>query len=194
MKKIILASNSPRRKEILENLNIKFDVLSPDADESSVDKTLPPELYVENLASLKAFAAAKKTVLQKIIIGADTVVALDDKILLKPKDDDDAFNMLKSLSGRVHSVYTGICVVNSHTAKSCIAYEKTDVYFRNLDDDEILRYIQTGESADKAGAYGIQGLGSLFIEKIDGDYFNVVGLPVCKLAKILKDEFCTLVL
>ena len=194
MKKIILASNSPRRKEILENLNIKFDILSPDADESSVDKTLPPELYVENLASLKAFAAAKKTVLQKIIIGADTVVALDDKILLKPKDDDDAFNMLKSLSGRVHSVYTGICVVNSHTAKSCIAYEKTDVYFRNLDDDEILRYIQTGESADKAGAYGIQGLGSLFIEKIDGDYFNVVGLPVCKLAKILKDEFCTLVL
>ena len=194
MKKIILASNSPRRKEILENLNIKFDILSPDADESSVDKTLPPELYVENLASLKAFAAAKKTVLQKIIIGADTVVALDDKILLKPKDDDDAFNMLKSLSGRAHSVYTGICVVNSHTAKSCIAYEKTDVYFRNLDDDEILRYIQTGESADKAGAYGIQGLGSLFIEKIDGDYFNVVGLPVCKLAKILKDEFCTLVL
>lgn len=194
MKKIILASNSPRRKEILENLNIKFDILSPDADENSVDKTLPPELYVENLASLKAFAAAKKTVLQKIIIGADTVVALDDKILLKPKDDDDAFNMLKSLSGRVHSVYTGICVVNSHTAKSCIAYEKTDVYFRKLDDDEILRYIQTGESADKAGAYGIQGLGSLFIEKIDGDYFNVVGLPVCKLAKILKDEFCTPVL
>ena len=194
MKKIILASNSPRRNEILENLNIKFDVLSPDADESSVDKTLPPELYVENLASLKAFAAAKKTVLQKIIIGADTIVALDDKILLKPKDDDDAFNMLKSLSGRVHSVYTGICVVNSHTAKSCIAYEKTDVYFRKLDDDEILRYIQTGESADKAGAYGIQGLGSLFIEKIDGDYFNVVGLPVCKLAKILKDEFCTPVL
>lgn len=194
MKKIILASNSPRRKEILENLNIKFDVLSPDTDESSVDKMLPPELYVENLASLKAFAAAKETVLQKIIIGADTVVALDDKILLKPKDDDDAFNMLKILSGRVHSVYTGICVVNSHTAKSCIAYEKTDVYFRNLDDDEILRYIQTGESADKAGAYGIQGLGSLFIEKIDGDYFNVVGLPVCRLAKILKDEFCTPVL
>lgn len=194
MKKIILASNSPRRKEILENLNIKFDILSPDADESSVDKTLPPELYVENLASLKAFAAAKKTVLQKIIIGADTVVALDDKILLKPKDDDDAFNMLKSLSGRAHSVYTGICVVNSHTAKSCIAYEKTDVYFRKLDDDEILRYIQTGESADKAGAYGIQGLGSLFIEKIDGDYFNVVGLPVCRLAKILKDEFCAPVL
>lgn len=194
MKKIILASNSPRRKEILENLNIKFDVLSPDTDESSVDKMLPPELYVENLASLKAFAAAKETVLEKIIIGADTVVALDDKILLKPKDDDDAFNMLKGLSGRAHSVYTGICVVNSHTAKSCIAYEKTDVYFRNLDDDEITRYIQTGESADKAGAYGIQGLGSLFIEKINGDYFNVVGLPVCKLAKILKDEFCTPVL
>ena len=189
MKKIILASNSPRRKEILENLNIKFDILSPDADESSVDKTLPPELYVENLASLKAFAAAKETVLEKIIIGADTVVALDDKILLKPKDDDDAFNMLKSLSGRVHSVYTGICVVNSHTAKSCIAYEKTDVFFRKLDDDEILRYIQTGESADKAGAYGIQGLGSLFIEKIDGDYFNVVGLPVSELNRILKKEY-----
>ena len=194
MKKIILASNSPRRKEILENLNIKFDVLSPDADESSVDKTLSPELYVENLASLKAFAAAKKTVLEKIIIGADTVVALDNKILLKPKDDEDAFNMLKSLSGRAHSVYTGICVVNSHTAKSCIAYEKTDVYFKNLCDDEIKRYIQTGESADKAGAYGIQGLGSLFIEKINGDYFNVVGLPVCRLAKILKDEFCMPVL
>lgn len=194
MKKIILASNSPRRKEILENLNIKFDVLSPDADESSVDKTLSPELYVENLASLKAFAAAKKTVPERIIIGADTVVALDNKILLKPKDDEDAFNMLKSLSGRAHSVYTGICVVNSHTAKSCIAYEKTDVYFRNLCDDEIKRYIQTGESADKAGAYGIQGLGSLFIEKINGDYFNVVGLPVCRLAKILKDEFCMPVL
>ena len=142
----------------MENLNIKFDGLSPDTDENSVDKTLPPELYVENLASLKAFAAAKETVLEKIIIGADTVVALDDKILLKPKDDDDAFNMLKSLSGRAHSVYTGICVVNSHTAKSCIAYEKTDVYFRNLDDDEITRYIQTGESADKAGAYGIQAV------------------------------------
>lgn len=194
MKKIILASNSPRRKEILEKLNIEFDVLSPDADEESVDKTLPPELYVENLAGLKAFAAAKKTVSEKIIIGADTVVALDGKILLKPRNEDDAINMLKNLSGRMHSVYTGICVVNSHTAKSCIAYEKTDVYFRNLDDSEIMHYVQTGESADKAGGYGIQGLGSLFIEKINGDYFNVVGLPICRMAKILKDEFCVLVL
>lgn len=190
MKKIILASNSPRRKEILENLNIKFDIISPDADEDSVDKTLPAHLYVENLASIKAFAAVKKTALEKIVIGADTVVTLDDKFLLKPKGEEDAFNMLKSLSGRSHSVYTGICVVNSHTAQSCIAYEKTDVYFRKLSEDEIISYIKTGECMDKAGAYGIQGLGSIFIEKINGDYFNVVGLPVCRLAKILKEEFC----
>ena len=194
MKKIILASKSPRRKEILENLNIEFDILAPEADEKSVDKSLPPELYVENLASIKAFAAVKKCNLEKIVIGADTVVVLDDEILLKPKDKADAISILKRLSGRKHLVYTGICVVNSHTAKTVAAYEKTEVYFKTLSDDEIEKYVENGECMDKAGAYGIQGLGSIFIEKINGDYFNVVGLPVCRLVKILRNEFCTEIL
>ncbi len=190
MKKIILASKSPRRKEILQNLNIDFDVVLSDADEESVDKNLPAELYVGNLASIKAFSVCKKMITEKIVIGADTVVVLDNEILGKPKDEDDAFNMLKKLSGRKHSVYTGICVVNSHTAKAVTTYEKTDVYFKELTDDEILNYIKTLEPMDKAGAYAVQGLGSIFIEKIDGDYFNVVGLCAFKLAKVLKEEFC----
>ena len=190
MKKIILASKSPRRKEILENLNIEFDVVVSDADEDSVDKNLSPELYVGNLASIKAFSVCKNMVLEKLVIGADTIVVLDGKILGKPKDEQDAIDMLKSLSGRCHSVYTGICVVNSHTGKAVTTYEKTDVYFKKLTDEEIINYVKTNEPMDKAGAYAVQGVGSIFIEKIDGDYFNVVGLCAFKLAKVLKEEFC----
>ena len=124
-----------------------------------------------------------------ILISADTVVYLDNKILTKPKNDEDAFNMLKALSGKKHQVYTGVCVMRMKDSKSVSRYEKTDVYFKELTDRTIKNYINTNEPKDKAGSYGIQGKGALLIDKIDGDYFNVVGLPLRLLSEILYDEF-----
>lgn len=191
MKHIILASGSPRRREILENVGLEFDILISDADESSVSaENIPVSMYVQELSLLKATAAAKAArVKDSLIISADTVVALEGKILGKPKDREDAFLMLKSLSGKCHSVFTGICVMRTDNAYAVCAAEETKVYFKELSDGEITRYVNSNEPMDKAGAYGIQGLGSLLVEKIEGDYFNVVGLPVSRLAEILKKEF-----
>ena len=190
MKKLILASGSPRRKEILENIGFRFDVLVSDTDESVIkaDK-LPVSVYVQELALLKASAVQKSAPKNSLIISADTVVYSEGKILGKPKDYDDAFSMLKSLSGKCHSVFTGICVMRTKDAFSCCGAVETEVYFKELTDNQIERYVQTGEPMDKAGAYGIQGIGSLLVEKINGDYFNVVGLPVAKLSEILEKEF-----
>lgn len=191
MKKIILASASPRRRELLGNIGLEFDVLISDADESSVSPLgISVPMYVQELALLKASAAAKSAGNKDaLIISADTVVALDGKILGKPKDEEDAFRMLSELSGKCHSVFSGICVMNTKNAFSVCAAEETKVYFRKLSEDRIRRYIATKEPMDKAGAYGIQSLGALFVEKIEGDYFNVVGLPVIKLLEILEKEF-----
>lgn len=187
----ILASGSPRRKEILSAAGVKFSVLVSDADESAVNKDAPVGIYVQELALLKAAAAAKYVLKKKdaVIISADTIVTLDGKILGKPRDEDDAFDMLKSLSNRAHEVYTGYCVMRMSDGFTVCNSVKTEVLFKELDDDLIRRYIRTGEPMDKAGAYGIQGKGAILAEKINGDYFNVVGLPVSALAKTLKDEF-----
>ncbi|MDO5398078.1 MAG: Maf family protein [bacterium] len=189
--KFVLASGSPRRKELLSEIIPSFDIAVSEADEESVPKTLAPELYVEELALLKA-AASSKTLDKKksyIVIGADTVVTLDGEILGKPADESDAFNMLKRLSGRKHEVYTGYCVMRLEDGFTLSKAEKTEVFFKELDDERIRTYVKTGEPMDKAGAYGIQGLGKVLINKINGDYNNVVGLPVSALFDVLEKEF-----
>lgn len=171
--KLVLASKSPRRSEILKNAGFDFTVRVADADETVPDGT-NPEDAVTIIATRKAMAVERAE--NETVIGADTVVVLDGKILGKPKDREDAFNMIKSLSGRVHSVFTGVCIITD--GKSLTFAEKTSVEFLHLSDEEINAYINTDEPYDKAGAYGIQGLASKFVKGINGDYFNVVGLPI----------------
>lgn len=191
MKKIYLASASPRRAELLQTLGIDFTVCVSDADESSVEQSIPTGLYVQELALLKASASAKKLLHEKdaLIIAADTIVCLDGEILGKPKDEADAHRMLSALSGRTHEVYTGICVMRVADGFTVCDNVCTRVTFLPLTEEKIDRYIRTGEPMDKAGAYGIQGLGATLIEKIDGDYFTVVGLPIASLAALLEKEF-----
>ena len=182
--KLVLASKSPRRSEILKNAGIDFTVRVADADETIPEGTKPEDAVVF-LAARKAMAVPREN--DEVVLGADTVVVLDDMILGKPKDKDDAFNMIKRLSGRVHSVFTGVCAIGDGI--SLTFAEETKVEFYPLTEDEINEYISTDEPYDKAGAYGIQGLASKFISGIQGDYFNVVGLPVCRLATLLAEEF-----
>lgn len=194
MKKIrfILASKSPRRREILENIGMNFTVIDAKADESSVSPAgIDTGLYVQELALLKAAACAKMVVTadDTIIISADTIVCMQGQILGKPKDEQDAYEMLKKLSGEEHSVFTGFCVMDIKSGKTVCRTVETKVRFKNLSDDDIFSYIKTKESMDKAGAYGIQGLGGLFVSEISGDYNNVVGLPVSCLSDVLAEEF-----
>lgn len=187
--KFILASKSPRRRELLKNIGMNFEVVESAVDESTVDKDLKPELYVQELAMLKSSSVASRVGEDCIVIGADTVVVFKNKIIGKPKDYDDAFSMLKSFSGSFHSVYTGISLSDGKSGKTVTDYCKTDVYFAEMSDFEISKYIDTYKPYDKAGAYGIQEYAGVFTDKIDGDYFNVVGLPVSKLYGLLKKEF-----
>ena len=184
----ILASKSPRRKELLKNIGIDAQIIPSDVDES-VFKALPPEKMVTELAMLKAADVARSFAKDAFVIAADTVVCLDGEVLGKPENDSDAKRMLEKLSANTHEVYTGYCVIDCGTNTAISRYEKTRVSFRKLTDEEIDLYIKSREPMDKAGAYGIQKKGSMFVEKIDGDYFNVVGLPVCSLVKLLKEEF-----
>ena len=182
-RKIILASASPRRKELLEKLDLDFSVCPADIDES----LLPDEdaaMYPLRTAVQKAMAVAK-TAEDALVIAADTVVAVDDDILGKPRDEAEAKAMLQRLSGREHIVITGIGVVDTASGRTLSATEQTIVYFHPLRDEEIDAYIATGECMDKAGSYGIQGKGSLLVRKIDGDYFNVMGLPLSRLYRLL---------
>ena len=182
-RKIILASASPRRKELLEKLDLDFSVCPADIDES----LLPDEdaaMYPLRTAVQKAMAVAKTTE-DALVIAADTVVAVDDDILGKPRDEAEAKAMLQRLSGREHIVITGIGVVDTVSGRTLSATEQTIVYFHPLRDEEIDAYIATGECMDKAGSYGIQGKGSLLVRKIDGDYFNVMGLPLSRLYRLL---------
>lgn len=174
--KIVLASKSPRRSEILKNAGIDFTVRVADADEIIPDGTKPQDAVVF-LAARKAMAVERAE--DELVLGADTVVVLDDKVLGKPKDREDAYNMLRSLSGRVHSVFTGVCAIGNGI--SITFAEETKVEFLPLTDKEIFNYIDTNEPYDKAGAYGIQGLASKFVRGIEGDYFNVVGLPISRI-------------
>ena len=179
MKHIILASASPRRKEILELADLKFDVMPSDAQEITT-KTAPNEVVME-LASLKAKDIYKKSEKQSMIVGADTVVAYQGQILgkpTKPADEADAKRMLTMLSGQTHEVYTGVCVIEDGKTKTF--YEETKVTFYEISDEQIDHYIKTGEPMDKAGSYGIQGKAAVFIKGIEGDYYNVVGFPIAR--------------
>lgn len=180
MRPIILASKSPRRKELLSLITENFVIKSAEVDES-LPKGIQPDKAVEYLSKIKAEPFRND---EDIIIGADTVVSIDGVILGKPKDRSNAFKMLKMLSGKYHSVFTGVTIIKPDSTKTFSV--ETRVKFFDLTDREINDYLDTGEPFDKAGAYGIQGKGSLLVEKIDGDYFNVVGLPVSTLNKYLK--------
>lgn len=178
MSKIILASKSPRRRELLSVIFKNFDIEVSDADETMPDNLSPADCASE--IAYRKLCDIKSKFDDALIIAADTIVVLDNKILGKPKNEADAFNMLSSLSGRTHTVYTGVAL--SYKDKLIRFSEDTSVSFRPLSADTIRAYIETKEPMDKAGAYGIQNKGALFVEKIEGDYFNVVGLPICRLA------------
>ncbi len=184
---IILASGSPRRREILANTSVKFSVITSDVDEKIFDYEEPTQLVLR-LAFEKCMDVAVNNT-KEVVIGADTIVVLDDEILGKPKNEDEAFKMLKKLSNREHQVITGMSIVNLEKNKKIVDYAISNVKFKNLTDQDIIDYISTKEYLDKAGAYGIQGYGALLVEQIKGDYFNIVGLPISKLSDILKDNF-----
>ncbi|MBQ8748776.1 MAG: septum formation inhibitor Maf [Oscillospiraceae bacterium] len=178
---LILASQSPRRKELMGLFRIPFSVRVADIDET-MDETLSPYDEVARVSRLKAEATPHESA--DVVVAADTIVVCNGAILGKPKDEQDAFRMLKMLSGKDHQVMTGLTVLRGDAAAVCT--EVTDIHFRELTDREILAYIRTGEPMDKAGAYGIQGGAALFVEKMCGDYYNVMGLPVCLLGQVLK--------
>ncbi len=183
--KIILASTSPRRFRLLKNLGLKISVVKSRVKESKFDVSNPEKL-AKNLALAKAQEVARKA-REGIVIGADTVVVLGGKVLGKPKDEREAEGMLRKLSGRTHEVMTGLAVIDASTGRKTIDCVRTKVKFRRLPEEEISNYVATGEPLDKAGAYGIQGRAGVFVEKIEGCYYNVVGLPLARLAEILKD-------
>lgn len=182
---LYLASQSPRRQEILRDLGVSFTVISSPYTEKEADVTdLAPPEAASKLASLKAFHAAK-TLDEGIVIGADTIVVINNRILGKPKDKDGARDMLSMLSGKPHKVITGLAVVDTRRLQTVSHAEITKVFFRELSDREIRYYLATREPYDKAGAYAIQGIASLFIDRIEGCYFNVVGFPVVGFDRLL---------
>ncbi len=181
---IFLASKSPRRRKLLKQLGIKFKAFAVDLHEEILDGEHPVQT-VKRLALHKLDAAVKK-IDSGIVITADTIVVLDKEIIGKPKNKSDAFNILWKLSGRTHTVYTGFVILNIESKKRIIGYEKTEVTFRKLSSSEIRDYINTGSPMDKAGAYGIQDdFGAVFVNRIDGCYYNVVGLPLSKVYSAL---------
>ena len=186
MKKIVLASASPRRREILAQAGFSFEVL-PGTNEEIKRGAAPGEI-VENLAADKASDVAGKCSGECLIIGADTIVVFDGEIMGKPADEADAYRMLHKIQGRVHQVYTGVALLDKtpEGIKVSTFHQKTDVWVYPMSDDEIYGYIATKDPMDKAGSYGIQGQFAMFIEKIDGDYLNVVGLPLARLYQELK--------
>lgn len=209
-KRIILGSASPRRRELLEQIGLEFEIVVSDAREHY--KSTRPEDIVRELALMKAEHVAKEVERREkeraeqasipgldtgeahlrnvVILGADTIVVLDGQILGKPSDEEAAFSMLKSLQGRMHQVYTGVAVLNfdgSGSLRTISHAEETKVYVHEMTDEEIRRYIAAGESMDKAGAYGVQGRFAAYIDRIEGDYYNVVGLPVAYLYHTVKE-------
>lgn len=178
---LILASASPRRQEILKNCGFDFKVFPADIEEKVPEGTAPEKVPML-LAEQKAQAVFEKFP-NGLILAADTVVVINGKILGKPKDKADAFGMLKALSGNTHYVYTGVCIKFGEKSESFVG--KSAVEFYELSDSEINAYIETGEPMDKAGAYGIQGKGAVLVKGINGDYFNIVGLPVAQVSRKL---------
>lgn len=183
MKKFIVASASPRRREILSNAGYTFEIIPSDADEN-ITEVLSAQETVCELSRRKALAVLNENK-DAVVFGCDTVVALENVILGKPKDDADAKRMLRMLSGKTHIVSTGVCVADKESTK--VFSNTTEVEFYPLSDETIESYVATGECSDKAGAYGIQGYGSVLVKKIKGDYFSVMGLPVSQTARALKE-------
>lgn len=184
---IILASKSPRRREILENTKVKFSVKESQIDEIIKENESPKEI-VMRLAYEKALDVASSNS-DSLVIGADTIVVINGQILGKPKNEEEAYNMIKLLSGKTHHVITGFALINLSLNKKVIDCEVSQVTFKELSTESIKDYISTKESLDKAGAYGIQGYGGLLVKNIQGDYFNIVGLPISKISDCLKDHF-----
>lgn len=178
---LCLASTSPRRREILTGLGVRFSLQKVAVDETPLENESPLDM-VQRLAAAKAAAADVGD--DVCVLGSDTVVVLGDEILGKPRDESDAVEMLARLSGRRHSVLTGVAL--RHAANTRLAHSRTEVQFREIDRDEARRYWQSGEPVDKAGAYGIQGIGGIFVESIHGSYSGVVGLPVFETAQLLQ--------
>ncbi|HMG33896.1 MAG TPA: Maf family protein [Blastocatellia bacterium] len=182
--KIILASSSPRRAEILQKLGVEFEILPSKVSERPHPNEAPPD-YITRISRAKVVSVAR-TCERGLVIGADTVVVLKGTLLGKPQDKEDAARMLRELSGNWHAVMTGIALYDVETRKEVADYEKTLVRFAKLSEEEIEWYVNTGEPMDKAGAYGIQGFGGVFVEEIAGNYFNVVGLPIPLLYRLAR--------
>ena len=183
---IVLASSSPRRKELMEMLEVpNLKILPAKGEEIPPEHASPGELVMA-LSRAKAREVAARCTAEDVIIGADTIVWVDGGAYGKPHDEEDAARMLRRLSGDCHEVYTGVTVIRGE--KSISQFERSLVRFRELEEEEIRRYIATGEPMDKASAYGAQGRGALFVEHIEGDFFNVMGLPLCRLGKMLKEQ------
>ena len=185
--KIILASKSPRRKALMDMLNLKYEVIVSDADET-LEEGLTIEEQAKRLSYIKAKTVFDETIGDRIVIGSDTMVIKDNKIYGKPKDEKDAFKILKELSGSKHQVITGLAILveKNGECKQYLDYDITQVYFKDMTDEEIKNWISTGKAMDKAGAYAMQGEFAVFIEKINGNYNTVVGLPIHKVYDILK--------
>ena len=179
---IILASQSPRRRELLKRIGIENFKVIPAQGGELATRTLTPDQLVEELSQRKCAEVAAAHP-KDLVIAADTVVSIHNRVLGKPRSEEDAARMLAALSGKLHLVYTGVTVAKE--GRTLTQHEVTSVRFRTLTQADIIRYIATGEPMDKAGAYGIQGYGSVLVEGISGDYYNVMGLPVCRLARML---------
>ncbi|MDO4535788.1 MAG: Maf-like protein [Clostridium perfringens] len=183
---IVLASKSPRRQELLRRIVDNFKIIESNFDEDSIKFNGDIEEYVKSLAMGKALNVKRDIENKSLIIGVDTVVFYDNKILGKPKNYDDAYSMLSALSGNTHKVYSGVCIFDTEKLESKSFVCETKVKFSKINKSQIEKYIMSKEPMDKAGAYGIQGLGGVFVEKIEGCYYNVMGLPLNKLNKELS--------
>jgi septum formation protein len=184
-KRLVLASGSPRRRELVKMIGLEFELAVPEVREDSVSPARPSNFVVE-VALAKALSLAHRFP-DAVILGADTVVVLDRKILGKPRDLSDARAMLRTLSGKTHTVYTGLALVDVPTGLRETGYEKSLVTMKNMTKAEIDDYLATGEPMDKAGSYGIQGFGAVFVKHINGCFFNVMGLPVARLYDMLRE-------
>ncbi len=188
MSSLLLASKSPRRREILETMGIDFEIVSGDCPEI-INEWERPDQVVMSIALQKGLSAAKKFESGELIISADTIVVSEGHILGKPRDETDAKSMLRKLSGKTHQVMTAFSIIKAGQHMKIVEYVTTHVTFKSYDDAFIDWYINSGEPFDKAGAYGIQGKGALMVECISGDYLNVVGFPISKILDVLKEHF-----
>lgn len=182
-RKLVLASSSPRRIELLKQIGLDFEVIPAHIEEKIIE--LKPDELVQKLAIEKVISVSRK-VRNSIVIGADTLVYAENKVLGKPRTEKEALDMLLLLSNKWHKVYSGIAVLDTETQKLIADIEESGVKFKSISEKEAKNYIQTGEPMDKAGAYAIQGKGAVFIERIEGCYYNIVGLPLFKLVKLLE--------